>query len=86
METRDNRIRRLIYQSCYPGTRETDLLLGQFANKYLITLEDQQLDEYEALMSQGDQNILTWVRGDTKIPANLDGTVFSLIKDFKTTL
>ncbi len=86
METRDNRIRRLIYQSCYTGTRETDLLLGQFANKYLITLEDQQLDEYEALMSQGDQNILTWVRGDTKIPANLDGTVFSLIKDFKTTL
>ena len=86
METRDNRIRRLIYQSCYTGTRETDLLLGQFANKYLITLEDQQLDEYEALMSQGDQNILTWVRGDSKIPANLDGTVFSLIKDFKTTL
>ncbi len=86
METRDNRIRRLIYQSCYTGTRETDLLLGQFANKYLITLEDQQLDEYEALMSQGDQNILTWVRGDSKIPANLDGKVFSLIKDFKTTL
>ena len=86
METRDNRIRRLIYQSCYTGTRETDLLLGQFANKYLITLEDQQLDEYEALMSQGDQNILSWVRGDSKIPANLDGTVFLLIKDFKTTL
>ena len=86
METRDNRIRRLIYQSCYTGTRETDLLLGQFANKYLITLEDQQLDEYEALMSQGDQNILTWVRGDSKIPANLDGTVFLLIKDFKNTL
>ena len=85
METRDNRIRRLIYQSCYTGTRETDLLLGQFANKYLITLEDQQLDEYEALMLQGDQNILSWVRGDSKIPANLDGTVFSLIKDFKTT-
>ena len=86
METRDNRIRRLIYQSCYTGTRETDLLLGQFANKYLITLEDQQLDEYEALMSQGDQNILSWVRGDSKIPANLDGTVFLLIKDFKNTL
>ena len=86
METRDNRIRRLIYQSCYTGTRETDLLLGQFANKHLTTLEDQQLDEYEALMSQGDQNILSWVRGDSKIPANLDGTVFLLIKDFKNTL
>lgn len=86
METRNERIRRLIYQSTYTGTRETDLLLGQFANKYLVILEDQQLDDYEALLAQGDQNILAWVRGDLKIPANLDGEVFSLVKDFKTTL
>ena len=86
METRDERIRRLIYQSTYTGTRETDLLLGQFANKYLVILEDQQLDDYEALLAQGDQNILAWVRGDLKIPANLDGEVFSLVKDFKATL
>ena len=86
METRVNRIRRLIYQSSYTGTRETDLLLGQFANRYLNDLEDQQLDDYEALLSQGDQNILAWVRGDLKIPANLNGTVFLLIKDFNTTL
>ena len=86
METRENRIRRLIYQSSYTGTRETDLLLGQFANRYLNDLEDQQLDDYEALLSQGDQNILAWVRGDLKIPANLNGTVFLLVKDFHTTL
>ena len=86
METRENRIRRLIYQSSYTGTRETDLLLGQFANRYLKKLEDQQLDDYEALLSQGDQNILAWVRGDLKIPANLNGTVFLLVKDFNTTL
>ncbi|MEK9598591.1 MAG: succinate dehydrogenase assembly factor 2 [Alphaproteobacteria bacterium] len=86
METRENRIRRLIYQSSYTGTRETDLLLGQFANRYLNNLEDQQLDDYEALLAQGDQNILAWVRGDLKIPANLNGIVFSLIKDFNTTL
>ena len=86
METRENRIRRLIYQSSYTGTRETDLLLGQFANCYLNNLEDQQLDDYEALLAQGDQNILAWVRGDLQIPANLNGTVFSLVKDFNTTL
>ena len=86
METRENRIRRLIYQSSYTGTRETDLLLGQFANRYLNNLHDQHLDDYEALLAQGDQNILAWVRGDLKIPANLNSTVFSLVKDFNTTL
>ena len=86
METREKRIRRLIYQSSYTGTRETDLLLGQFANRYLIKLKDEQLDDYEALLVQGDQNILAWVRGDLQIPANLNGTVFSLIKNFSTKL
>ena len=86
METRENRIRRLIYQSSYTGTKETDLLLGQFANRYLNNLHDQQLDDYELLLSQGDQNILAWVRGELKIPANLDSIVFSLVKDFNTTL
>ena len=86
METRENRIRRLIYQSSYTGTRETDLLLGQFANRYLMKLKDEQLDDYEALLAQGDQNILAWVRGDLQIPANLNGTVFSLIKNFSTKL
>ena len=86
MESRVKRIRRLIYQSSYTGTRETDLLLGQFANRYLMTLKDEQLDDYEALLAQGDQNILAWIRGDLQIPANLNGTVFSLIKNFSTKL
>ena len=86
METRVKRIRRLIYQSSYTGTRETDLLLGQFANRYLMKMKDEQLDDYETLLAQGDQNILAWVRGDLQIPANLNGTVFSLIKNFSTKL
>jgi succinate dehydrogenase flavin-adding protein (antitoxin of CptAB toxin-antitoxin module) len=51
-----------------------------------MKLKDEQLDDYEALLAQGDQNILAWVRGDLKIPANLNGTVFSLIKNFSTKL
>jgi antitoxin CptB len=86
MESRDIRIRRLIYQSSYTGTRETDLLLGQFATLHLTNLSEVELDDYEALLIQGDQNILAWVRGDLKIPANLDGNVFALIKDFNATL
>ena len=66
--------------------RETDLLLGQFANRYLMKLKDEQLDDYEELLAQGDQNILAWVRGDLQIPANLNGRVFSLIKNFSTKL
>ena len=86
MESREIRIRRLIYQSSYTGTRETDMLLGQFASRYLAELTEQELDSYEELLAEGDQNILAWVRGDLTLPSNLDGSVFTMIKNFKSTL
>ena len=39
-----DRIKRLKYRSFYTGTKETDLILGNFAEKYLDTLELEQLE------------------------------------------
>ena len=49
-ESRSTRIRRLIYQSSYTGMKETDLLLGRFAQDHLAALSDQELGQYEALL------------------------------------
>ena len=51
-ETREDRIKRLIYRSKYTGTKETDLILGTFARQSLAKLEDPLLDEYEALIEK----------------------------------
>ena len=47
-----DRIKRLKYRSFYTGTKETDLILGNFAEKYLDTLELQQLDEVAQMLVQ----------------------------------
>lgn len=46
-ESRDQRIRRLIYRSAYTGTRETDKLLGAFAREFLPVMDDAELTAYE---------------------------------------
>ena len=76
------RVRRLVYQASYTGMKETDLLLGQFAENHLPNLTDEQLDMFEALLEAGDPSIFAWVRGDEQVPAEFDGPVLDMIKDF----
>ena len=85
-ETRQARVRRLIYRSSYTGMKETDLLLGQFAKLHLANLDDTELDQYEALLEAGDPSIFAWVRGDEAVPAEFDTRVLALISDFNKTL
>lgn len=80
---RELRIRRLIYRASYTGMKETDLLLGQFANKHLPLLTDEQIDLFEKLLDAGDPSIFAWVKGDEKVPPHFDNSVLNLIKDFQ---
>jgi antitoxin CptB len=70
-ESRENRIRRLIYRSMYTGTKETDTLLGEFARDVLPSLDDAVLDDYETLLDFGDPTIWAWVSGQSMPPANI---------------
>ena len=83
-ETRETRLRRLVYQSSYTGMKETDLLLGRFAAVHLAGLCDSELDQYEALLDAGDDRIYAWVMGSEPLPASYDTDVFHLIKNFRS--
>lgn len=82
-ESRDTRVRRLVYQSSYTGMKETDLLLGRFARDHLAGLSDLELDHYEALLEAGDGQIYLWVSGVEPVPVQYDTSVLRLIKKFR---
>lgn len=82
-ESRSTRVRRLIYQSSYTGMKETDLLLGRFAQDHLATLSDRELEHYEALLEAGDGQIYLWVSGNEPVPPQYDTAVLNLIKEFR---
>ena len=82
-ESRETRLRRLVYQSSYTGMKETDLLLGRFAKLHLHGLTDDELGQYEALLDAGDDRIYAWVVAGERAPQMYDNRVLDLIKDFK---
>lgn len=82
-ETREQRCKRLMHRSRYRGVKESDLLFGRFAARHLGSLDDPQLDRYEALLDEPDQDVLAWVYGREPVPARHDHDVFGLLRTFE---
>lgn len=83
MENRDIWIKKLIYRSKYTGTRETDLLLGNFAEKYLKNLNDDELLSYEKLLISGDPRIWRLSIDIEQSDNEKENIIVELIKNFK---
>lgn len=82
-ETAAVRKKRLLHRSRYRGTRESDLLMGQFATRHLCALTAGQLDDFERLLDEADQDILAWVYGYHPIPARHDNQVMRLLCGYR---
>lgn len=78
------RRKRLIHRSRYTGMKETDLLLGGFANEYVKGFSSDELDTYESLLEAGDPNIYVWAVGREPVPSEYDSPVMDLLKKFCT--
>ena len=70
-DNHENRLKRLRIRCWRRGTREMDLLFGQFADGALENLSSQQLDEFEALMNENDQDLYLWISGAIETPEEL---------------
>ncbi|SVB80399.1 uncharacterized protein METZ01_LOCUS233253, partial [marine metagenome] len=51
------RRKRLRYHSWHRGTKELDLVLGQFGEKYLPTMSENDIDLFEAIINQNEHDI-----------------------------
>ncbi len=81
-ESREDRIKRLIYRSIYTGTRETDLLIGNFAKQNLDGLNDELLDEYEALIDNSDPDLYMWISRRKPVPDDWNGEIMQRLQEF----
>ena len=52
--------KRLIYRASYRGTREMDILLSSFVNKYINEFDEEYLVELEKFLSFEDEIILNF--------------------------
>ena len=75
--------KKIIYRSNYRGTKEMDKLLGAFTNRYLDTLDDEDLGELIKLLEIDDNNLYNYYNGlNTDIEFE-DNKINKLFKNFK---
>ncbi len=82
----DSRRKRLLFRSRHRGMQETDILLGGFARRHLSELTDEQLDQFETLLEESDNDLFDWITGRTAVPPALDNGVMKLLWNFKNSL
>ena len=63
-----DQIKRLRMRSWRRGTKEMDMILGPFSDEMLGDLTGQELDRYEQLLHENDQDLYQWVSGQVSPP------------------
>ncbi|MEM9058884.1 MAG: succinate dehydrogenase assembly factor 2 [Pseudomonadota bacterium] len=75
------RLKRLRIRCWRRGTKEMDLLFGQFADGALADLSEPDLDAFETLMNENDQDLYLWISGTTPVPDPLMPAV-QMVREF----
>ena len=55
-----------------------DFLMGRFADTVLETLDDEQLQRFEALLELPDPDVYAWVLGQKPVPETQRSDVLDL--------
>ena len=61
MKNKKNLIKQIIYRSSHRGSKEMDLLLGNFVKKYINVFDDKDLSDLYELLSIEDEIILNFL-------------------------
>ena len=67
----DERRKKLLFRAWRRGVRETDLIVGRFADAHIGTLDEPSLDDFERLIEVPNSDLYAWVSGETRHPGEL---------------
>ena len=66
------RRKRLIFRAWHRGTKEADLILGQFVERHVAGWDHGEIAWMERLLAEADADILDWAMGKKPAPAGYD--------------
>ena len=77
------RIKRLKYRSWHRGTKELDLVIGNFADKNLEKMTVAEIDQFEAIIEEDEFVIYNWLTRKDPIPAEHQNAVMDRLLSFE---
>tara|TARA_A100001015_G_scaffold193868_1_gene216077 strand:+ start:738 stop:995 length:258 start_codon:yes stop_codon:yes gene_type:complete len=75
--------KKLIYRAAYRGTKEMDILLSSFVNKYINSFDKNELIELDKFLDFEDEIILNFYQHNIVEKAIDKNIVAEIFKDFK---
>ena len=71
--------KKIIYKASHRGSKEMDILLGNFINKYIELFNENELNIFDSILDCDDEDIYQWILGKKDIPTRYENRVFSLL-------
>ena len=76
------RRRRIRFRAWRRGTRELDLLVGPFADRFAPSLNEAELALFEALLEVPDQDLYRWLVSPDETPIDYRTGLLTRVIDF----
>ena len=71
--------KKIIYKASHRGSKEMDILLGNFINKYVELFNKNELHQFDLILDIDDEDIYQWILGKRDIPNKYQNRVLSLL-------
>ena len=75
--------KKILYRSEHRGTKEMDLLLGNFVKKYVNSLNESELCELESLLNIDDEVLYKWYLNNERNTLVPENNITKKLKEFK---
>lgn len=75
-------VKKLLYQSKNRGYKENDLILGNFAERFLFDMNIEDLRDYANILEQNDADIYDWFTHKSKPPVKLNSKIMDKFLNF----
>jgi antitoxin CptB len=77
---RADRLKRLRFRAWHRGTKEADLLIGGFFDRYGEGWSQAEMQWYEAFLEEQDVDIMAWAIGTQPPPQRYEGEMMRQLK------
>jgi len=70
--------KELLYKSTHRGTKENDILLGDFARQALVGMSENELQTYASFLEISDQVLFAWMIGQEEPVSEYKELVYAI--------
>lgn len=81
-DTQEYLLKKLLYKSKNRGCKETDLILGNFAEKFIYHMNIDELNDFARILEASDANIYDWFTNKASPPDHINSKVLQQLLMF----